>query len=530
MSDCAPVLIAGKWQPANSAVTFQATNPKTRQVLPGEFPISDWLTIDTALGAAVRAADQLRSMADAGERLSDFLERYASAIEAKVDALVTSAAEETGLAVSPRLKEVELPRTAGQLRQAAAAARSGDWQTPIIDTKLGLRSCLAPVGPVLAIGPNNFPFAYNGIAGGDFAAAIAAGNPVLAKGHPLHPRTTRLLAEAAHDAAAAAGLPAGTVQMVYHVTPEIGVRAIGDSRLKAVGFTGSRAGGLNLKAAADAAGVLFFGEMSSVNPTVILPGALNEEAAAIAEQLLVSVTAGTGQFCTKPGLVMLLAGEATERFIDDFTKKMRQSPAGTLFSEAGESALLRSIATLQRSGADLLTGGASAGGGGFAVQNTVLRTSGRRFLAEPHALQTEAFGNATMFVIADDLAELVSILRLCEGSLTGTIRSARNGEDDAASAAVANALRPRVGRLINDKMPTGVGVSAAQNHGGPYPATSQPHFTAVGMPSSIGRFTQLECYDMVRAERLPLCLRDKNPTGSLWRQIDGRWTQANVQG
>ena len=467
-------------------------------------------------------------MPDAADRIAAFLDGYAAAIDAAAERIVTAAAAETGLAVAPRLRDVELPRTTGQLRQAAAAAREGAWQRPTIDTKAGLRSCLAPVGPVWTIGPNNFPFAYNGVAGGDFAAAIAAGCPVIAKGHPLHPTTTRLLAEAADHAARAAGLPAATVQLVYHLDPADGLRLAGDSRLGAIGFTGSRAGGLALKAAADAAGRLFFGEMSSLNPVVILPHALAGDDGPVADQLAASVTLGAGQFCTKPGLVFLLASPAADAFVDRLADRLAAAPAGVLFSAAGQASLLRSIETLRSTGAAVRLGGAANERGGFGAANTLLVTSGDAFLRDPKGSQTEAFGNATMVVLAGGPGQLLAMLRTLDGNLTGSIFSAVSGADDALYGGVAAALRPRVGRLMNDKMPTGVAVSPAQNHGGPYPATSQPHFTAVGLPAAILRFTQLEAYDNVRPHRLPPCLRDRNPDGRTWRLVDGDWTRSDV--
>ena len=376
-----------------------------------------------------------------------------------------------------------------------------------------------------AIGPNNFPFAYNGVAGGDFAAAIAGGNPVIAKGHPLHPTTTRLLAEAAHAAATAAGLPAGTVQLVYHLSPDDGRKLIEDRRLAAVGFTGSRAGGLALKAAADAAGKPFFGEMSSLNPVVILPGAMTD---AVADQLVASVTLGTGQFCTKPGLAFVLAGDGTDAFVEQVRAKLAAAPAGVLFSAGGQAGLLTSIDTVKRAGAVVRAGGTANATGGFGVVNTLMIADGGAFVRHPEAFQTEAFGNATLVVVVDDVTQLRAALASLDGNLTGSVYSAADGSDDAAYVVASAELRPRVGRLLNDKMPTGVAVSPAQQHGGPYPATSQPHFTAVGLPAAILRFTQLQAYDNVRADRLPPCLRDRNPTGRLWRMVDGNWTQADV--
>ena len=239
----ANILIAGNWRPAKFSSTFHAFDPSKAAVLPEEFPISTRPDCDAALAAAVDAATQPIAPA----KLADFLNRYADRIEARREEIVESAHRETALPKSPRLADVELPRTTSQLRQAAAAALDGTWAMPTIDAKLNIRSRFAPIGPVLILGPNNFPLAFNAMSGGDFAAAIAAGNPVIAKAHPSHPATTRLLAEEAATAVAEAGLPAAMVQMIYHMMPTDGLRMAGDPRLGAIAFTGSRAGGLALK-------------------------------------------------------------------------------------------------------------------------------------------------------------------------------------------------------------------------------------------------------------------------------------------
>lgn len=523
-----PVLIGGEWRASSSSSTFRAINPGTRQGLEDSYPVSDWRDIDLALAAAHLAARELRETP--GESIAAFLEAHAAAIERRADQIVAAGHAETALPISPRLKDVELPRTTNQLRQAAAAARDGSWLRATIDTKANIRSCLAPIGPVFVIGPNNFPFAFNAISGGDFAAAIAAGNSVIAKAHPLHPTTSRLLAEAAHDAAKASGMPPGAVQMLYHMSPEDGLRLVADARIKAVAFTGSRQAGLKLKSAADVAGKLFFGEMSSVNPVVILPGALAESSDDIAQQLVTSMLMGSGQFCTNPGLVLLLVARETEAFIENVRARLAAAPAGTLFSEGGATALLSAIDALRKLGAVLVTGGERGDeSSGHCIQNTLLRVPTDGFLANPRALQTECFGSASLLVVAETLEQLVQVVESLEGNLTGSIYSASPPGDDLAYQAVARALRPRVGRLLNNKMPTGVAVSPAMHHGGPFPATTQPHFTAVGMPAGIWRFTQLQCYDNVREERLPPCLRNENPSGSMWRNIDGQWTQASVR-
>ena len=518
----AQILVGGEWTDAVSDAEFTAANPSTGEQLPEIFPISSWDDCDRALDAAVAAARALRAVS--AEARAAFLEGYAAAIEADADRLVATAHAETGLAVKPRLSDVELPRTTTQLRQAAAAAREGSWQAAVLDTKANIRSHFAPIGPVVVFGPNNFPFAFNGISGGDFAAAIAVGCPVLAKAHPLHPATSRLLAACAHRALKRSELPPGTVQMLYNVSNEDGLRLVADSRVGASSFTGSRSGGLRLKAAADAAGKPMYLEMSSLNPVVLLPGALTERWDLLATELADSCLAAAGQFCTSPNLILALAGESAERLTSRLAETLAARPSAALLSHGGVQALDAGVRSLIQAGAEVVTGASIAPGDGFRYRNTLLRVSAQGFLAQSEPLQREAFGNATTLILARDLAELVQVVERLEGNLTGSIHSATTGADDAIYTAVAEALRPRVGRLLNDKMPTGVALSPAMNHGGPFPSTSHPGFTSVGIPRSLQRFGALQCYDNVREDRLPPVLRDRGPAG-MWRSIDGSWVR-----
>lgn len=517
-----PVLIAGRWRDSESAGTFAAENPAAMSPLPDEYPISSWADCDEALDAAAAAARVLRDMP--GSRLAGFLENFAAQIEAHATALVKMAHLETALPPKPRLAEAELPRTASQLRQAAAAAREASWQLPTIDTKAGIRSALAPIGPVWVFGPNNFPFAFNSAAGGDFAAAIAAGNPVIAKANTSHPGTTRLLAELAFAAAEQTGLPPGTVQLLYRLEHADGARAVADLRTGATGYTGSRRAGLALKASADAAGKPIYLELSSVNPVLILPGALAERAATVVNDFVASALMGCGQFCTNPGLVLLLRGKATDEFVAAVAERYRASAGGTLLSRSVANSLAASIRTLVEAGAEIVAGGTAGGGTGYSHANTLLRVSANQFLGDPEAFQTEAFGNASLLAIADSEGEMAAVLEHLEGNLTGCVYSDTRGTDDALYDRLAPLLRRKVGRLLNDKMPTGVAVSAAMNHGGPFPATGHAGFTAVGIPASLRRFAVLECYDQVRPARLPQLLLDANPLGA-WRLVDGTWTR-----
>lgn len=520
-----PVLINGEWRASAGTKTFQGVNPKTRESLPETYPVSPWGEIEQAIQSASAAFAAVRDWP--GERFARFLDEYANRIDARAAELVQRAHAETALAVEPRLSKAELPRTTNQLRQAAAAAREGSWLRPILDTKANIRSVFGPIGPVVVFGPNNFPFAFNGISGGDFAAAVAAGNPVIAKGHSSHPGTTRLFAEEAHQAAVATAMPPGFVQLLYRTEHADGEKLVSHPLMGATGYTGARNTGMVLKAAADKAGKPIYLELSSINPVCILPGALAERAQAVLDDFAGSSLMGTGQFCTNPGLVLLVAGAATETFIAGVKARFEAGPVGTLLGEGVQKHLEQGVKTLRTAGAQVLTGGEPGGGAGFCYRNTLLRVNAEAFLKNAQALQTEAFGNAALFVVCGDIHEMQAVLASLEGNLTGTIYSATDTRDDASYALIAPALRQKVGRLLNDKMPTGVAVSPAMNHGGPFPATGHPGFTAVGIPTSIQRFAMLHCYDGVRPQRLPPALQNQNP-GELWRLVDGAWTQNDV--
>lgn len=505
MAETNQVWIGGTWRAAHAEGTFYAENPSTGEKLDRAFPVSAWADCDAALQAAAEAAVELELATPA--QIADFLEGFAAEIEAGAAALVEAAHAETGLPAAPRLKDIELPRTTDQLRQAARAAREQTWRGTVIDAQRNIRSCFAPIGPVAIFGPNNFPFAFNAVSGGDMAAAIAAGNPVIAKAHPLHPYTSMLLAQAASRALAKSQLPAATVQMLYHVSNDNGLKLVSDSRVGAVSFTGSRNAGLALKRAAEEAGRPIYLEMSSLNPVVFLPEGTKENAANWATQLADSCTAGSGQFCTRPNLVFLFEGDAAEQFLGTLADLFTSRAPAPLLSGIGRERLHESISALIVAGAQRVTGAEMLAGAGYRYASTLLRVSGEQFLAHPEALQREAFGNAVLAIVVRDEMQLMQVLRHLEGNLTATIYSSAAGADDAVYDRIAPLLRRKSGRLLNDKMPTGVAVSPAMNHGGPYPSTGHPGFTAVGIPASIARFTVLQCYDNVREHRLPGVLR-----------------------
>lgn len=515
-----PVLIAGKWRIADATGVFYSENPSTCEQLPKDYPVSSWADCEAALDAAAEAFKALHTTPAA--RIADFLERYAELIEERRDSLVEMAHKETGLPKSPRLADVELPRTTGQLRQAAAAARTGNWRQPIIDSANNIRSCHGAIGPVIVFGPNNFPFAFGSISGGDFAAAIAAGNPVIAKANSSHPGTTKIFAEAAQTAGEETGMPSGMVQMLYRTSHAVGEQLVTDPRTGATGYTGARNAGLKLKKAADDAGKPIYLELSSVNPVVLLPSALEEKSTALAEEFTASCLMGAGQFCTNPGMVVVIESAATEAFIDAVVSQFKAATPETLLSAFVEKSLHKSHDILARAGAELLCGSGRGNGTGYNVANTLLRVSGSQFLRDPKTMQTEAFGNSSLIVVAESVDEAQSIIAELEGNLTGCIYSSEHGDDDEVYDRLAPILRQKTGRLLNDKMPTGVAVSPAMNHGGPYPATGHPSFTAVGIPGALIRFSMLQSYDNVRPHRLPEILMD-DYCGPTQRLIDGVW-------
>ncbi len=518
-----PILLDGRWSESKSSSTFKAENPATREASSDEYPVSSWDDCETALEAAADAAVELAALP--AERIAGFLEAYAKRIDARGEEICALAHRETALPVEPRLLKVELPRTSNQLRLAAAAAREGSWRLATIDTAANIRSYYAGFGPVCVFGPNNFPLAFNGVSGGEFAAAIAAGNPVIAKANSSHPGTTQLLAEEAHQAVLETELPPATVQMLYRMSHADGEGLVRDPRVGAVAYTGSRAAGLALKAAADEVGTPIYLELSSVNPVVLLPGAIDSRGGEILDELVGSCLMGVGQFCTSPNLIVMQKGDATEKFIAAVVERLSSTPPGVLLSKGVLNTLVDSVVSLQEAGAEIVLGGEEAQTQGYSFQNTLLRVSGEAFIANADQLQTEAFGNATTVVVADGPDETAEVMAAVEGSLTGCVYSDKQGADDAIYDVLAPILRRRVGRLLNDKMPTGVAVSPAMNHGGPFPATGHPGWTAVGIPASLRRFAMLQCYDNVRPGRLPPELADQNPNPKMWRLVDGEWTR-----
>jgi NADP-dependent aldehyde dehydrogenase len=362
------------------------------------------------------------------------------------------------------------------------------------------------------------------VTGGDMAAAIAAGNPVIAKAHPGHPTVSKLAAEEALEALRETGLPAATVQLLHGIENADGEKLVADPRVGATGFTGSEAAGKKLFAAASAAGKVIWVEMGSINPVVLLPGAVAERGGEIATELTMSVTSSAGQFCTKPGLVFFMGDAAGNAFAAAAAELFAAVGPQVLLSEPGCRRLCGGIEGLVRAGAKLLVGQAAATGPASHVP-TLLEVAGSELVARPDSFVIEAFGNATLLVRCGSLAELAQAVACAHGSLGASLYAARDGRDDAAFAEIVPLLVARSGRVIENRMPTGLAVAPPMQHGGPWPSAGPPFFSAVGLPWSILRFARRICFDGWTESRLPEIVRDASPAGQPWRYIDRSWVR-----
>ncbi|WP_193608231.1 aldehyde dehydrogenase (NADP(+)) [Nocardioides lijunqiniae] len=478
---------------------------------------ADQPDVSAATTAAAEAFAGYR--ATTPDQRAAFLEAVAGEIEADKDAIIEAAVAESHLPV-PRITG-EVGRTTGQLRLFAGVVRRGDHLGVRIDPALPDRAPLprsdirqrqVPLGPVAVFGASNFPLAFS-TAGGDTASALAAGCPVVVKGHPAHPMAGYLVARAVGRAVASCGLPAGTFSFLLGPGYELGEALVTDPRIKAVGFTGSRGGGLALVAAAAARPepIPVYAEMSSINPVVVLPGALGGDVTALATAYVGSLTLGAGQFCTNPGLLFLPTGPDGDAFL---------AAAGEAVAKASGAVMLTpGIAEAYRSGTDALR---TAGGVRVVAQGDEAGTDAPApQLVEATTLDgpviDEVFGYSGVVVRFDDAADLIPHLERLEGQLTATIHA--TDADAEAARALLPVLELKVGRILFNGWPTGVEVGHAMVHGGPFPATSDSRTTSVGS-LAIERFQRPVAYQDVPASVLPEPVRDDNPWG-LVRLVDG---------
>lgn len=473
---------------------FRSVIAATGEAHGDELPVHGPADVAAACALAEAAFDAFRS-ADYEVR-ARLLEGIADEILGIGDVLIETAMAESGL---PRGRlEGERGRTMGQLRLFANVVRRGDWLQVRIDPALpdrqpaprpDLRLRMIPLGPVAVFGASNFPLAFS-TAGGDTASALAAGCPVVVKGHPAHPLTGALVAQAVARAVAQAGLPEGVFQHLVGPSHELGEALVRDPRIAAVGFTGSRSGGLALARIAQGRPVPIpvYAEMSSINPVLLLPEALKARGADIGAQFAQSLTMGAGQFCTNPGLVLAVAGEGLDAFVAAASGAVATAPAQVMLTGGIRNAYTQGTAALAENAAveTLATGPADQGLAGAAL----FRTTATQFLAD-QALGHEVFGAASVIVVCADEAEMRAVLQGLEGQLTATLQI--DPADETAARRLLPVLERKVGRILVNGWPTGVEVCEAMVHGGPYPATSDGRTTSVGT-MAIDRFLRPVCY------------------------------------
>jgi NADP-dependent aldehyde dehydrogenase len=489
--------------------------------------VSDEDTMERELDAVLAAASSAheRLVEVPGEVRARALRHVADALDAAVGDLVPLANEETGLPIEPRLVG-ELGRTTFQLRLLAEAVLDGGYLEATLDSpdphwpaggRPDLRRMLRPVGPVVVFAASNFPFAFS-VAGGDTAAALAVGCPVVLKANPGHPRLSALTAALVSGALAEVGLPEGAFALI--TGEEAGRAAVLDPRIRAGAFTGSHTGGRALfdLACSRPDPIPFFAEMGSVNPVLVTEAAAGSRIEEITDGYLASFTLGAGQFCTKPGLLFLpeAAGPEAERRL---AAALADRPAARLLNERVNDGFTATLSTLSEHPAVRVVAAGTHSAAGPAP--TVLAVSAADFLTHRSELAVECFGPTSIVVTYSDEDELVACARTFTGELTATVHG--EGADPVAAVLLAE-LSERAGRVLWNGWPTGVAVTFAMHHGGPYPATTAPAHTSVGT-ASMRRFLRPVTYQNMPQHLLPTALRDGNPLG-IPRRIDGVVTPA----
>ncbi|HEY7119653.1 MAG TPA: aldehyde dehydrogenase (NADP(+)) [Tepidisphaeraceae bacterium] len=509
-----------------ASATFQGANPATGEKLGPAFHEATAEEVDRACREAAQSFDALRLLPP-GTRAA-LLRGIADQIMALGEELVLRVMAETGLP-RPRI-EGERGRTCGQLRLFADVVEEGSWVDATIDRaqpdrqplpKPDVRRMRVALGPVAVFGASNFPLAFS-VAGGDTASALAAGCPVVCKGHPAHPGTSEMVARAIAAAGERCGLPAGVFAMLQGTSVEVGQAIVRHPAIKAVGFTGSLGGGRALydEAARRPEPIPVYAEMGSTNPVFILPGALAERGEKIAEGLVGSVTMGVGQFCTKPGLVFLPESSA-QPFVERTAQLLGAAPAGVMLHAGIAANFARRAARVgAASGVETMVKPEKAGGPGCGQRAVFFVTTVHNLIENPDIAE-EVFGPSTIAVTCRSRTQVLEAARNLRGHLTATIHG--TPQDLAQWSELVEILQTKVGRIIFNGWPTGVEVTYAMVHGGPYPATTDPRATSVGT-AAIERWARPLCWQGFPNEALPEELRDGNPRG-IWRRMDGKMTR-----
>lgn len=485
--------------------------------------------VDAAVQDSWKAFEVYRHK-NLSERAS-FLRAIVRHLEALGEELLNVAHRETHLGI-PRL-QVEFKRTLFQLASYADACAGGTWLDIRIDTgdparnppRPELRKMLIPLGPVVVFGASNFPFAYSTV-GGDTACGLAAGCPVIVKAHPAHAEPSELVPGAVQKAAREHGMPAGVFHHLHGRSFEVGNALVLHPLVRAVGFTGSYEGGRALfdLAAGRAHPIPVFAEMGSTNPVFLMPGKLKRDKEKIADMYAASITQSVGQFCTNPGILIGVEGEDLDAFAQLLGSKIEQTrPAKMLHRGIARSYHEKRSLALEQDGVMVVAETTFDYSEEESIP-TIASTTAREFLSNP-LLHKEVFGPYSLLVRCSSPGEMLQVARAMEGQLTATLMA--TPEEAGEAGELVDALHHLCGRLVFNGVPTGVEVALAMHHGGPYPATTDSRFTAVGA-DGIKRFARPICYQGWVNELLPQELRNENPLG-LWRTVNNRLTREAIQ-
>lgn len=501
--------------------SFSGYNVVEDKILPTDFFEATNAEINAAISKADIAFGLYKNTT--GKQRAVFLESIAAAIEVLDMELINTASKETGLPVA-RIAG-ERGRTTGQLLLFAAWLTSGSWVNAIIDEAMpdrkplpraDIRQMQIAIGPVAVFGASNFPLAFS-VAGGNTVSALAAGCPVVFKAHPAHPATCELVAGAIISAAQKCNMPEGVFSMLHGVSHEVGNRLVTHPLIKAVGFTGSLKGGMALCNAAVNRDepIPVYAEMSSVNPVVFLPGIIEENAAVLAENFAAAVVLGAGQFCTNPGIFLLLNNEASQHFISLLKEALAAKPAVAMLTSGIKQTYIKSIlAQRTTKGAVGLTPFDES-----MPQPHLLQTTAQVVINNPGLIE-EVFGPSTIAIMAENMDELIGCCARLQGQLTATVHG--TFKDLASANLLLEIVQSKAGRIIINGFPTGVEVCHAMVHGGPFPATTDVRATSVGT-QAIYRFTRPVCYQNFPDNLLPDELKQHNPL-AISRMVNGKMT------
>ncbi|CAM3651833.1 aldehyde dehydrogenase (NADP(+)) [Parendozoicomonas haliclonae] len=518
-------MIVGSRRVTGTGASFYGSNPATDEQLSPAYSSAVSADVNEACELAEQAFHSFRQTTP--EQRAAFLEQIATNIEALGDALIERAMAETGL---PQARlQGERGRTMGQLRAFAEIVRTGLWQEPALDTaqpdraplpKPDLRMGYVPLGPVAVFGASNFPLAFS-TAGGDTASALAAGAPVIVKGHPAHPGTAELVGLAIQKAVAQCELHAGVFSLLFCDGITTGTELVKHPVIKAVGFTGSQAGGTALMniAANRPEPIPVYAEMSSINPVFLLPGALQASGQQIAEGFSGSLVMGAGQFCTNPGMVVALESPELEQFINTSAALLAESASQTMLTAGIYNAYQEGVSRLLDNSRVQTHLAPVACNLPNQCAPALASVSAEDFLASSE-LQGEIFGSVSLVVRCQSEDEMRAVAGSLEGQLTTTVHC--TPADNELTRSLLPTLELKAGRILFNGYPTGVEVSHAMVHGGPFPSTSDSRTTSVGS-SAIKRFLRPVSYQNMPADLLPETLKDENSL-AVNRIIDGKMT------